>query len=210
MGCRAVSDKPEFGDMEETQVRWMRAPDGKILCVGVNYRPHAQEMGRDLPPHPLLFVRFPGAQVGHRQSLVKPSLSEQYDYEGELAAADEAAPAEDRGEWGDFMAASEAAVIEEPVEEIVEGEAFQKAPSRLTLALGKTVGGDTYIMFVSWDRDGKLSSRSIHQFGSATLDESSPHFADQTPLFAAMKTKPVLFTEAQLQGHVKRDYRPGE
>ena len=70
-------------------------------------------------------------------------------------------------------------------------------------------GGDTFIMFVTWDRNGKLSSQSIHQFGSATLDESSPHYADQTPLFVAMKTKPVLFTEDELKGHIEADYRPG-
>jgi penicillin amidase/acyl-homoserine-lactone acylase len=72
------------------------------------------------------------------------------------------------------------------------------------------LAGDTYVMFVTWDKQGHLSSRSIHQFGSATLDETSPHYADQTPLFVAMKTKPVLFTEAQLKGHVQRDYRPPE
>jgi penicillin amidase/acyl-homoserine-lactone acylase len=72
------------------------------------------------------------------------------------------------------------------------------------------LAGDTLVMFVQWDKQGALSSRSIHQFGSATLDESSPHYADQTPLFATMKTKPVLFTEAQLKGHVQRDYRPGD
>ena len=70
------------------------------------------------------------------------------------------------------------------------------------------VAGDTFIMFVTWDRNGVLKSDSIHQFGSATLDAASPHYADQTPLFVAMKTKPVLFTEAQLAGHVTRDYRP--
>jgi penicillin amidase/acyl-homoserine-lactone acylase len=70
--------------------------------------------------------------------------------------------------------------------------------------------GDTFIMFVTWDRDGHLSSQSIHQFGAATLDAASPHYADQTPLFVAMKTKPVLFTEAELEGHVEADYRPGE
>ena len=74
----------------------------------------------------------------------------------------------------------------------------------------KAAGGDTYVMFVTWDRDGTLSSTSIHQFGSATLDATSPHYADQTPLFATMKVKPVLFTEEQLKGHVKRDYLPGE
>lgn len=74
----------------------------------------------------------------------------------------------------------------------------------------RALAGDTFVMFVTWDRDGKLSSKSIHQFGSATLDASSPHYADQTPLFAAMQTKPVLFTEEQLKGHVAREYRPGD
>jgi acyl-homoserine-lactone acylase len=64
-------------------------------------------------------------------------------------------------------------------------------------------------MFVTWDKAGKLSSESIHQFGSATTYENSPHYVDQSPLFVAMKTKPVLFTQAELAGHVEADYRPG-
>ena len=72
------------------------------------------------------------------------------------------------------------------------------------------VDGDTLIMFVTWDKAGKLSSQSIHQFGSATLDRQSKHYADQSPLFVAMKTKPVLFTKDQLKGHIEADYRPGE
>ena len=72
------------------------------------------------------------------------------------------------------------------------------------------VAGDTFIMFVTWDKAGQLTSESIHQFGSATVDRNSPHYADQAPLFLAMKTKPVLFTQAQLAGHVEADYRPGE
>tara|TARA_R110000824_G_scaffold366730_2_gene555647 strand:+ start:183852 stop:185999 length:2148 start_codon:yes stop_codon:yes gene_type:complete len=70
--------------------------------------------------------------------------------------------------------------------------------------------GDTFIMFVTWDERGKLSSQSVHQFGSATLDESSPHYADQAPLFVGMKTKPVLFESSDLEGHIAEDYRPGE
>jgi len=70
--------------------------------------------------------------------------------------------------------------------------------------------GDTYIMFVTWDKAGTLSSESIHQFGSATLDAQSAHYGDQTPLFVAMKAKPVLFTQSQLQGNVEADYHPGE
>jgi acyl-homoserine-lactone acylase len=69
--------------------------------------------------------------------------------------------------------------------------------------------GDTFIMFVTWDKTGTLSSDSINQFGSATLDSHSPHYADQTRLFVAMKTKPVLFTQSQLAGNVEADYQPG-
>lgn len=59
-------------------------PD-KIICVGVNYRPHIEEMGRQIPDYPVLFVRFPGSLVGHGQNILRPQVSEQYDYEGELA-----------------------------------------------------------------------------------------------------------------------------
>jgi acyl-homoserine-lactone acylase len=72
------------------------------------------------------------------------------------------------------------------------------------------VDGDTFIMFVTWDKNGKLSSQSIHQFGSATLDKSSKHYDDQVPLFVAMKLKPVLFTADELKGHTEADYKPGD
>jgi penicillin amidase/acyl-homoserine-lactone acylase len=72
------------------------------------------------------------------------------------------------------------------------------------------VAGDTYIMFVTWDRDGTLHSDSVHQFGSATSVPGSAHYADQVRMFVDMKTKPVWFTEAELAGHVEEDYRPGK
>ena len=59
-------------------------PD-KIMCVGVNYRPHVEEMGRDVPEKPVVFVRFAGSLVGNRQAVIRPGVSEQFDYEGELA-----------------------------------------------------------------------------------------------------------------------------
>ena len=70
-------------------------------------------------------------------------------------------------------------------------------------------GGDTLIMFVEWDRSGRLTSESIHQFGTATLEQTSPHHADQAPLFAAMQTKPVRFEEEDLKDHIVESYRPG-
>lgn len=59
-------------------------PD-KTICVGVNFRPHVEEMGRDIPDFPVLFARFPGSQVGHREAIVRPLASQQLDFEGELA-----------------------------------------------------------------------------------------------------------------------------
>ena len=46
------------------------------------------------------------------------------------------------------------------------------------------VAGDTYIMAVEWSADGAMRSEAIHQYGSATIDQTSPHFDDQAVLFA--------------------------
>jgi penicillin amidase/acyl-homoserine-lactone acylase len=70
--------------------------------------------------------------------------------------------------------------------------------------------GDCYLIFVEWDARGRLRSESIHQFGSATLDQRSPHYADQTPLFVAERTKKIYLEEAELRRHLSREYRPGE
>ena len=73
-----------------------------------------------------------------------------------------------------------------------------------------THAGDTLVMFVEWAADGAIRSESIHQFGSATLDESSAHFADQVAPFLAQQLKPVHFDEADLRRHLEREYRPGQ
>ncbi|RJP19749.1 MAG: acylase [Candidatus Abyssobacteria bacterium SURF_5] len=72
------------------------------------------------------------------------------------------------------------------------------------------VAGDSLVLLVTWDADGKISSRSIHQYGSATLDKDSPHYADQAPLFARCEMKPVWMDEAEIRKHLEREYRPGE
>jgi 2-keto-4-pentenoate hydratase/2-oxohepta-3-ene-1,7-dioic acid hydratase in catechol pathway len=59
-------------------------PD-KIICVGMNYHDHVAEIGRTVTERPALFARFAGSQVGHLQPMVKPSVSNAFDYEGELA-----------------------------------------------------------------------------------------------------------------------------
>ncbi|MDA9498679.1 fumarylacetoacetate hydrolase family protein [Bradyrhizobium sp. CCBAU 11357] len=61
-------------------------PDpGKIICVGLNYRDHVAETGRTVTERPALFARFACSQVGHLQRIVKPAVSDDFDYEGELA-----------------------------------------------------------------------------------------------------------------------------
>lgn len=61
-------------------------PDpGKIICVGLNYRSHIAETGLTAPAAPLLFARFANSVTGHDQPLIRPKLSEQFDFEGELA-----------------------------------------------------------------------------------------------------------------------------
>ncbi|MEQ1802434.1 MAG: fumarylacetoacetate hydrolase family protein [Gammaproteobacteria bacterium] len=57
----------------------------RILCVGINYLEHIHEMGREKPDYPTLFTRFPDTLVGHGEPIVRPRISSQYDYEGELA-----------------------------------------------------------------------------------------------------------------------------
>lgn len=59
-------------------------PD-KVICIGVNYRPHLEEMGHKTPEYPVTFVRFSNSQVGHGQPLIKSPATEKYDFEGELA-----------------------------------------------------------------------------------------------------------------------------
>ena len=70
--------------------------------------------------------------------------------------------------------------------------------------------GDSYVLLVTWDSGGHVHSRSIHQYGSATLDETSPHYADQAPLFVRRQLKPVWLDEAEIRAHLEREYRPGE
>ncbi|MEO8445505.1 MAG: fumarylacetoacetate hydrolase family protein [Gammaproteobacteria bacterium] len=61
-------------------------PDpGRILCVGINYLKHIEEMGREKPAYPTLFTRFPDTLVGHGEPVMRPRISTRYDYEGELA-----------------------------------------------------------------------------------------------------------------------------
>ena len=68
--------------------------------------------------------------------------------------------------------------------------------------------GDSFLMFMAWDREGRVRSRSIQPFGAATTRPDSPHHADQAPLFVRHETKPVWFHPRALRGNTERVYRP--
>ena len=56
----------------------------KVICVGLNYRSHIEEMGRELPDHPTLFIKFPDTLTGPYDDLVVPKMSRAVDWEAEL------------------------------------------------------------------------------------------------------------------------------
>ncbi len=57
----------------------------KIVCIGLNYDAHRLEAKRAEVPHPTLFPRFATSQIGNGAPIVRPSCSEQLDFEGEIA-----------------------------------------------------------------------------------------------------------------------------
>ncbi|MEM9841504.1 MAG: acylase, partial [Pseudomonadota bacterium] len=69
--------------------------------------------------------------------------------------------------------------------------------------------GDTWMALVEWTADGQQSAALIHQFGAATLDEASPHYADQALLFAGEQWRPALLSRADVEANASRTYRPG-
>jgi len=57
----------------------------KVICLGLNYRDHAAETGMAEPPAPILFPKFASSLIGHGAPIVRPAVSDQIDYEAELA-----------------------------------------------------------------------------------------------------------------------------
>jgi 2-keto-4-pentenoate hydratase/2-oxohepta-3-ene-1,7-dioic acid hydratase in catechol pathway len=62
-----------------------RLSPSKIVCVGRNYAEHAKELGNEAPAEPLLFLKPPSAVIGNGDTIVRPALSQNVHFEGELA-----------------------------------------------------------------------------------------------------------------------------
>jgi 2-keto-4-pentenoate hydratase/2-oxohepta-3-ene-1,7-dioic acid hydratase in catechol pathway len=61
------------------------ASPSKIVCVGLNYRDHAEEMHMEIPEEPVLFLKPPSAVIGHEDKIIYPASSSRVEYEAELA-----------------------------------------------------------------------------------------------------------------------------
>ena len=70
--------------------------------------------------------------------------------------------------------------------------------------------GDTHIMVADWAPDGTLRAESILQYGSATVDEASPHFDDQVEMFSKGEFRTLAMTLEEVLPTAREDYRPGE
>ena len=62
----------------------MNLRPSKIVCVGKNYLDHAREMGSEVPPEPLLFLKPPSALIASGQAIVLPPLSTHVEHEAEI------------------------------------------------------------------------------------------------------------------------------
>lgn len=80
----AASAKGEHALTDVTLAPVIPAP-GKVICVGINYVAHAEEAGRKVGKHPVIFQRFAETLLAHNAPLVRPKVSEEFDFEAELA-----------------------------------------------------------------------------------------------------------------------------
>ncbi|MEQ8699950.1 MAG: fumarylacetoacetate hydrolase family protein, partial [Bauldia litoralis] len=88
-GIRGLADRAAVGPRVGLDAVDLLPPipnSDKLFCIGLNYLTHIKETGRETPAHPPLFLRVASAQVGHGQAMIRPRVSEAFDFEGELAA----------------------------------------------------------------------------------------------------------------------------
>lgn len=61
------------------------SPNAKIVCIGLNYADHTEELNFKQPDYPTIFARFPSSMIGHLEPIVLPGCSSHLDFEGEMA-----------------------------------------------------------------------------------------------------------------------------
>lgn len=84
---RKVVQAASAGDFNEAEIEYLPLylEPVTVHCVGLNYAAHAAEAGHKPPEYPRTFIKIPAALVAHGQDFEKPTLSPEYDFEGEIA-----------------------------------------------------------------------------------------------------------------------------
>lgn len=81
----ALAGAPQF-DRQSLRLLPPIAKPGKIICIGLNYVDHSLETGFSPPEFPTIFARWANSIVGCDEPLVRPKISDHFDFEGEIAA----------------------------------------------------------------------------------------------------------------------------
>ena len=168
-GPAAAGDRPGASPVPASEASF--APvvprPSKVLCVGLNYRAHILETGRDLPDYPTLFAKFADTLLGARDELRLPALSDRIDWEVELgviigrpvyrASRDEAAAA-----IAGYTVTNDVSVRDwqRRTEEWLQGKAFQHTtPAGPYLVTGDEVG-DAADLEIRCEVDGAVMQQS--------------------------------------------------
>ncbi|OPA76963.1 5-carboxymethyl-2-hydroxymuconate isomerase [Paenibacillus selenitireducens] len=81
-----IKEAPTSSYLDESTITWgpcVTAPN-KIICVGLNYRKHAEETNAPIPQYPILFNKFNNTLTAHQAEIVVPNVTKELDYEAEL------------------------------------------------------------------------------------------------------------------------------
>ena len=73
-------------DLDQVKLLPPLSAPGKIVCVGLNYVDHSIESGFVVPTYPTIFARFTSSLIGAGSPIIRPAVSTQLDYEGEMVA----------------------------------------------------------------------------------------------------------------------------
>ncbi len=80
---RSIQTSGETNKLSDVKLLAPCVPS-KIVCLGLNYRKHAEETNSPLPKNPLIFLKPPTAVIGPEDKILYPAMSKRVDYEGEL------------------------------------------------------------------------------------------------------------------------------
>jgi 2-keto-4-pentenoate hydratase/2-oxohepta-3-ene-1,7-dioic acid hydratase in catechol pathway len=82
----SATDDARVGDRDQVRLVAPVPDPSKVLCVGLNYKDHVAETGRALPEHPDIFAKFASTMIGPDDSIGGADISDNLDFEGEVAA----------------------------------------------------------------------------------------------------------------------------